>query len=102
MDAESQDQADGESLYKVLEDEIIPLFYDRSDDYIPHGWVHRVKESIRTLVPMFNTRRMVKEYTTEMYLPAAMSDVFGDNGHEPSAPVSTNTGSREVPARIAQ
>jgi starch phosphorylase len=74
---DEQDAADAESLYEILENEIVPLFYDRDENYIPRGWLQRVKESIRTLAPMFSTRRMVKEYTTEMYVPAAMSSVSG-------------------------
>jgi len=66
-------------LYEVLENEIIPLFYDHDENYIPRGWLQRVKESIRTLAPMFSTWRMVKEYTTEMYVPAAMPSVSGDD-----------------------
>jgi starch phosphorylase len=71
--AAEQDAADAESLYETLENEIIPLYYDRDESYVPRGWLQRVKESIRTLAPMFSTSRMVKEYTTEMYVPAAMS-----------------------------
>jgi starch phosphorylase len=85
--AEAQDEADAESLYQVLENEVVPLFYERDDDYIPHGWLHRVKESIRTLAPMFSTWRMVKEYTTEMYVPAAKSVSFGGKGRGGLAPL---------------
>jgi len=73
---DEQDEADAESLYQVLENEIIPLYYDRDENWIPRGWLQRVKESIRTLAPMFSTSRMVKEYTTEMYVPAAMSSAL--------------------------
>lgn len=70
-DPQQQDDADAESLYNTLENEIIPLYYEnRTADNLPSEWVERIKESIRTLVPMFSTRRMVKEYMTEMYEPA--------------------------------
>ncbi|MEN4013031.1 MAG: alpha-glucan family phosphorylase [Bellilinea sp.] len=69
VDANQQDEMDARSLYERLEKEIIPLYYtNRSVDNIPTGWVARMKETIRTLAPQFSTRRMVKEYLSEMYL----------------------------------
>jgi starch phosphorylase len=66
-----QDAADAESLYHLLEDEIIPLYYlERSADRLPGEWLGRVKESIRTLGPRFSMRRMLREYVEAMYLPA--------------------------------
>jgi len=63
-DNNKQDDADAESLYDTLENEIVPLYYtSRSADGLPGEWLARIKESIRTLVPQFSTRRMVKEYT---------------------------------------
>jgi glycogen phosphorylase len=71
-DAEEQDAADAESLYETLEDTIVPLYYDRdSRNDVPVGWLRMVKESIRTLAPMFSTSRMLKEYASDMYAPAA-------------------------------
>ena len=68
---ELQDEADAESLYDTLENEIIPLYYQvRSSDGLPGEWIARVKESIRTLAPQFSMRRMVKEYTERLYIPA--------------------------------
>ncbi len=70
-DPAAGDAADAESLYRRLEDEIIPLYYsERGDDNLPHEWLARVKESIRTLAPQYSTTRMVKEYLREAYLPA--------------------------------
>ena len=66
-----QDEAVAESLYDTLENSIVPLFYaSRTADGMPGDWIGRIKESIRTLAPQFTMRRMVKEYVTEMYLPA--------------------------------
>ncbi len=71
MDPNQQDDADAESLYDTLENEIIPLYYNnRSADNLPVEWIARMKESMRTLAPQFNMRRMVKEYLTQLYLPA--------------------------------
>ncbi|HSO27210.1 MAG TPA: alpha-glucan family phosphorylase, partial [Anaerolineales bacterium] len=68
---ELQDKEDAAHLYDTLEKEIIPLYYQiRSSDGLPGEWLARVKESIRTLAPQFSMRRMVKEYTDRLYLPA--------------------------------
>lgn len=67
---EEQDAADIESLYQTLEDEIIPLYYDRSADNLPSEWLGMVRHSIKTLAPAFSMKRMVKQYMNEMYLPA--------------------------------
>jgi len=66
-----RDQIEGEAVYDILEKEIVPMFYDRGGDGIPRRWIHRVKASIRTVCPMFNTHRMIEEYTHRMYVPAA-------------------------------
>jgi starch phosphorylase len=66
-----QDESDAESLYDILENEIVPLYYrERSSDGLPGDWIARMKESIRTLAPQFSMRRMVKEYVERLYLPA--------------------------------
>jgi starch phosphorylase len=59
-----------QGMYETLENEIVPLYYRRSSEDVPTEWVSRIKESIRTLSPQFCTRRMLKEYASEMYLPA--------------------------------
>ncbi len=66
---EEQDQADAEHLYRVLEQEITPLFYDRGPDGIPRGWLQRVRRSMVTCIPRFNTHRMVREYCERLYFP---------------------------------
>jgi len=66
-----QDAADAEALYRLLENEVVPLFYKRDADNVPRGWVGMMKEAIRTTVPVFCTRRMIKEYTERFYVPAA-------------------------------
>ncbi|MGB7540219.1 MAG: alpha-glucan family phosphorylase [Anaerolineales bacterium] len=69
--AEVQNAQDTDSLFSLLEDEIIPLYYEnRSPENIPSEWVDRIRESIRTISPTFNTRRMLKEYACDLYLPA--------------------------------
>ena len=74
MESQSvQDAQDAESLYATLENEIIPLFYDRHQDEISHKWIARMKESMKTNIPRFSTRRMVKEYMEKLYVKALSS-----------------------------
>jgi glycogen phosphorylase len=68
---DEQDRRDAEALYRTLETEIIPLYYDRDENDVPRGWVARMKRAIQTLGWRFNTDRMVMDYTREAYLPAA-------------------------------
>jgi len=71
LDAVVEDEADAESLYETLENEIIPLYYtERGANDIPVKWAVRMKESMRTITPLFSTRRMLKEYVDRLYLPA--------------------------------
>ncbi|MCL6591174.1 MAG: alpha-glucan family phosphorylase [Firmicutes bacterium] len=65
-----QDQLDAESLYYLLEKEIIPLFYDCDSEGLPLGWIVKMKKSIQAYAPVFNTHRMVEEYSRKYYLPA--------------------------------
>jgi starch phosphorylase len=65
------DSRDGEDLYRVLHDEVIPLFYQRNSDGLPLGWIRRMKRTIRTLGWRFNADRMVMDYTRKGYIPAA-------------------------------
>ena len=64
---EEQDALDYASLREVLEGEIIPLFYDSSKDGIPHKWLQRVRHAMTTLIPGYNTDRMVTEYAEKYY-----------------------------------
>jgi starch phosphorylase len=65
------DSRDGEDLYRVLRDELIPLYYSRDRDGLPRGWIKRMKRTIRTLGWRFNADRMVMDYTLKCYVPAA-------------------------------
>jgi glycogen phosphorylase len=69
-DLYQQDNADANALYELLENEVVPLYYERDRGDVPHGWVSMMKESIRTVGPQYSTRRMVKEYTEKYYVPA--------------------------------
>jgi len=64
------DRRDSEDLYRVLREEVIPLYYQRDRDGLPHGWIKRMKRTIRTLGWRFNADRMVMDYTLKCYVPA--------------------------------
>ncbi|HDP24621.1 MAG TPA: glycosyltransferase family 1 protein [Deltaproteobacteria bacterium] len=70
---EYQDQVESKAIYDLLEREIIPLFYDRGLDGLPRRWIAMMKRSMRTLCPMFNSNRMVEEYTDRCYMSAALN-----------------------------
>jgi len=64
------DAADAAALYRLLEEDVVPAFYDRDAAGVPHRWMAVVKQAIRTVAPRFSARRMVKEYVQRMYAPA--------------------------------
>jgi starch phosphorylase len=66
-----QYQRDADFLYETLENEVIPLYYDRGDGGIPHRWIQRIKAAIQSLGWRFNADRMVRDYVERLYLPAA-------------------------------
>ncbi|HYX49616.1 MAG TPA: alpha-glucan family phosphorylase, partial [Ktedonobacteraceae bacterium] len=68
-DQDIRDEADSLSLYSIIEEEIVPTYYSRGEDGIPHAWIATMKEAIRTCAPTFSMRRMVKEYTQRFYVP---------------------------------
>ena len=80
---DEQDQFDAQDIYRVLEEEIVPLYYTQDRDGIPRGWVEVMREAIRSNAWRFSTRRMVKEYTTELYLKA-IAQAAGQAGTQPT------------------
>jgi starch phosphorylase len=66
-----QDDVESRAIYDLLEQEIVPLFYTRSSDSLPRGWLRMMKRSMSTLCPVFNTNRMVGEYMDKCYWPSA-------------------------------
>ena len=68
-DQQYQDEVESQSLYDLLEKEIVPLFYERGIDSLPRGWIDVMKQSMQSIIPYFNTNRMVKEYFETFYLP---------------------------------
>jgi starch phosphorylase len=66
----AQDEADAEALYAVLEEQVLPAYYERDEAGLPQRWIALMRESIAELGPRFGTARMVAEYVERLYLPA--------------------------------
>lgn len=66
-----QDDIESRTIYDLLEQEIVPLYYNRSSDGLPRGWINYMKHSIKSCCPVFNTNRMVEEYARRCYTPSA-------------------------------
>jgi starch phosphorylase len=67
---EEWDSWDSDELYDVLENDIIPMYYERNENNIPEKWIAKVKNSLQTVTPHYNTNRMIKQYVEMKYLPA--------------------------------
>jgi starch phosphorylase len=72
---ELQDKIDSNSLYQLLEEEIVPLYYAQDGKGVPHGWLKIMKASIKTNSLAFNTHRMIADYVTRIYAPGTKMDV---------------------------
>jgi len=68
---EFQSEVDIDSLFNILENQIVPLYYAKPDGRLPLAWLQLMRESMRSVTPVFNTHRMVKEYNERLYEPAA-------------------------------
>ncbi len=85
-----QDEIESQTLYNLLEKEIIPLFYDRGKNNIPRKWIDLMKNSMSQICPFFNTNRMVKEYTEQFYCPAIKKyETFSKNNYKKARELST-------------
>jgi len=87
-DEAAQDWRDSGDLYRLLEDDIIPRYYDRDESGIPQRWLAVTRRAMATALWRFSTTRMLHEYTEELYLPAAGITV----AKAPSEPVVTEAG----------
>jgi starch phosphorylase len=78
---EFQSQVDVNSVYQLLENQIVPLYYAKPDGKLPLAWLQLMRESIRSVTPMFNTHRMVQEYCERLYTRAvqAHAAIASDN-----------------------
>jgi starch phosphorylase len=69
-DVNYQDEIESKSLYSLLEHDVMPLFYDRALNGLPRNWIKKMKTSMMSLCPRFNTHRMLEEYVELFYRPA--------------------------------
>ncbi|WNR45577.1 alpha-glucan family phosphorylase [Paenibacillus roseipurpureus] len=83
----AQEKENTRAIYHLLENEIIPLYYNQGE--VPHQWIGRMKRSIQSLSPVYNTHRMVQDYTTQTYLPTAKrARLFVANQYEVATKVA--------------
>ena len=82
--AGTRNTVDAEAIYDLLEKEVVPLYYNRSIDDVPHGWVKMMKESIKSNAPRFSSRRMVKEYANRYY-PSLLAGAVAERARTPTA-----------------
>lgn len=85
LSAEQNDYADADSLYQILENEVVPLFFQRDSDALPHGWIAVSKNSLQSLTAMYGCRRMVRDYMEQIYIPAARRGVAMDADRQAKA-----------------
>lgn len=77
---EYQDEIESEAIYSLLEKELVPLYYERGKDSLPRGWINKMKLAMKSLIPTFNTHRMVEEYTERFYVRSALEwQVLSEN-----------------------
>jgi len=67
QDHQAQDERDVAALHQLLDEEIVPTFYERDDAGLPSAWLSRIRESLRTLAPRFSATRMLSEYLSGPY-----------------------------------
>jgi starch phosphorylase len=85
LEPEVQDEFDAFSIYEILQHEIVPLYYDRDADGVPKRWIERVRRSLMTIGPIYNTSRMVAEYADSFYRKAAEKGrMFAENKYAKS------------------
>jgi starch phosphorylase len=83
MDAGAADAADAEQLYRLLEKEVVPAYFDRDDRGVPLRWTQKMKHALHVAGARFTSRRMVQQYTRQYYAPALRGESSGDDA--PSA-----------------
>jgi len=69
-DPELQDRLEAKALYNIIENQIVPIFYDRDKNDVPVNWIRIIKESLKNVCPVFSSNRMVANYTSNFYIPA--------------------------------
>jgi starch phosphorylase len=80
LEGEAQDAEEADAIYRLLETEVVPKYYDRDSHGIPASWIAIAKAALSTVAPAFSAHRMLEQYMTELYLPAS-----GGNGRRTDA-----------------
>jgi starch phosphorylase len=85
QDEAMQDRIEASALYRLLEDEVVPLFYDRGENHLPRKWIGYMKHCLAKVCPAFNSHRQVEDYTEQAYAPLALSfNSLTGQGYEPA------------------
>ncbi|MHC2184984.1 starch phosphorylase [Rathayibacter agropyri] len=85
LDPEARDTLEADALYELLESEVVPRFYERDNDGVPHRWVRSIRHTLATLSPTLSAERMVREYVAALYQPAAeAARAVSDDHFEPA------------------
>ncbi len=78
-DPDYQDKVDSTALYELLENEVVPRFFDRGPDGLPHAWIDMIKNSMATICVRFNSHRMIEDYMNDYYIQAGLAhQVLGE------------------------
>ncbi len=84
-DLDYQEEVESNAIYDLLEKEVVPLFYDRGSHGLPRGWIARMKNAMNTVIPLYNTNRMLMEYVGHLYRPAErLYHRLSENSFEPA------------------
>jgi starch phosphorylase len=78
-DQADADAHDAEQLYRLLEEQVVPLYYTRDSHEVPMGWVEKMRHAIRLAGARFSARRMMQDYVQEYYPPAIRGDALADD-----------------------
>lgn len=79
-DPEYQDRVEANMVYELLEKEVVPLFFDRGPDGLPHRWIERMQNSMARICERFNSHRMIEEYIDDYYAQASLAhQILGEN-----------------------
>ncbi|HWH24651.1 MAG TPA: alpha-glucan family phosphorylase [Candidatus Limnocylindria bacterium] len=93
-DEGAQDWSDAQDLYRILEEEIVPAYYERDENDLPPRWIELMRESIASTIWQFSTSRMLEEYTEQLYVPASAGGQPTGLAAEPVAAAGGRAGAR--------
>jgi starch phosphorylase len=89
LDQHRRDREEARSLYELLQDSVLPLYYRRAEGGYSERWIHMAKRSMASLLPRYDASRMLGEYVSKYYLPASRQGRrYAENGHEAAKSVA--------------